>query len=238
MSVPRLFCPDLHEGPVRLPDEEAQHAVASLRLQPGDPVELFDGRGRRADGQVHRAVAYSLEVEAGEITARPFDIPVRITLAVAMPRTHRQGYLVEKCTELGVAAIWPITTERSVTRPKAAAVAKWARRAVEAAKQSNRYWLPGIEAPQPLAASIARRAEFDSAAMAHPGALSSFVGFFAGGSRAGSVIVWIGPEGGWSEAETDEAVAAGVTLTGLGPTILRTETAAVSVCAAVALLGN
>ncbi|MBU0719384.1 MAG: RsmE family RNA methyltransferase, partial [Planctomycetes bacterium] len=65
-----------------------------------------------------------------------------------------------------------------------------------------------------------------------------FASFIAGGSWPGSVIVWIGPEGGWSEAEVDEAVAAGVTLTRLGPTILRTETAAVSVCAAVALLSQ
>ena len=237
MPRARLFCPTLKSGKVRLPEEEAHHAIAALRVKGDDEVELFDGQGGCAVARVVRAERQRLEVEVTAIEQRPFELPCRLTLAVAMPKTHRQGYLIEKCTELGVAAIWPIVAERSVTKPSATARAKWARRAIEAAKQSRRVFIPGIEAPQTFDKTIARIGDFDASALTDAddsaGPLQSFLATL---EQPCSVLAWVGPEGGWTDAERTQAVRAGATLTRLGPTVLRTETAAVAVCAAAAFL--
>ncbi len=239
MPLPRLFCPDLNPGSVTLPPEEARHAVTVLRAAVGDDMELFDGNGGQAGGVITHVGERGLVVEVRQVERRPFELLRRITLAVAMPKTHRQGYLVEKCTELGVAAIWPIITERSVTRPRPAALEKWSRRAVEAAKQSGRSWLPTFTNPQPFRETLARIGEFDAAGMTEVGfGLPLFASFLAARPDASSLLVWVGPEGGWSDAERKQAVGAGAVLTGLGPNVLRTETAAVAVCAAAAMIGD
>jgi 16S rRNA (uracil1498-N3)-methyltransferase len=153
-----------------------------------------------------------------------------------MAKQHRHDYLIEKCTELGAAAIWPIIAERSVTRPRDFAVQKWSRRAIEAAKQAHRAWVPTIAAAQPLDAALARASEFDAAFLADPAldgtpldqALATL-------PAAGSMLVLVGPEGGWSPPELEQARHSGIRTVSLSPTVLRTETAAVAVCAAVAL---
>jgi 16S rRNA (uracil1498-N3)-methyltransferase len=232
MSKNRLHYPDLSLGGNALTGRELHHAVASLRLEAGAKVILFDGAGREGVGRVVRINRRELVVEVADIEQYPFDVPRRVTIAVAMPKAHRQGYLVEKCTELGVAAIWPITTERSVTKPRAAAVERWSQRAVEAAKQAGRRWIPTIEAPMTFAAAAERVGEFDAAALTDAASPSgSLTGFLSGLPASGPVLVWVGPEGGWTDAERDRVRSAGVKAVRLGPTVLRTETAAVAVCA-------
>ena len=130
MQQPRLYCPDLCPGTLELPPEESRHLVSSLRASPGSEVVLFDGAGGEAAGVLQRVDRRRAQVVVGRVTRRPFELAHRLTLAVAMGRAHRQGYLVEKCTELGVAAIWPIVAARSVARPDKDAVARWSRRPV------------------------------------------------------------------------------------------------------------
>ncbi len=142
MSAPRLFVPDLKTGLNIVGAEEAHHAVHALRLATGDAIVVFDGRGNEAGAQVTKASRGELLVEVEDVSGHGFDTPARLTLAVSMPKTHRQGYLIEKCTELGVTAIWPMMTKHTVAKPGQAAVEKWRRRAIEAAKQSGRRWLP------------------------------------------------------------------------------------------------
>jgi 16S rRNA (uracil1498-N3)-methyltransferase len=250
MSPRRLYCSDLKEGLNLLPPEESHHAVSSLRARAGDEFVVFDGRGREASARVERVTRRQTQVVVERITERPFDLLHRITLAVAMTKAHRQGYLIEKCTELGAAAFWPILAERSVVRcvlraprltgrgadPASAAVDKWSRRAVEAAKQSARAWVPTVEAPQTFTQAVARIGEFSAAAIADPDpAGAAFNRFLSHHAPGGSVLVFVGPEGGWSESECREAVGAGAVRIRLSPTVLRSETAAVAVCAAAAL---
>ncbi len=255
MRCARLFCPNLDEGTVELPPEEARHAVGSLRLKGGAEVVLFDGAGGEADGVVARVGRHSVAVEVGAMTVRPFELAHRITLAVAMGRAQRQGYLIEKCTELGVAAIQPVIAERSVTKPGADAVGKWSRRAIEAAKQSGRAWVPVISVPCSFAESLTYASDFDASCVVHPCAVSDvprsderedsvrtgatsnlpFSALLAELPDSPSVLVWVGPEGGWSDEECRQAVDAGAIAASLGPTVLRTETAAIAVCAAAAL---
>ena len=235
MSRCRLFCPTLAKGPVALSKEETHHAITVRRVEQGDEVVLFDGEGREAAAIVAGATRGKLHLEVGRIARRPFELRHRITLAVAMPKARRAAYLVEKCTELGVAAVWPILAKRAVVRPKNVSVRKWSRRAVEAAKQSCRAWVPTIAAVQTLDESCRRLAEFDAAGVAVPDdAAEPFISFIARLEESSVVLVWIGPEGGWSAAERDRLIDAGARTIKLSPTVLRTETAAIAVCAAAA----
>jgi len=236
MSELRLYCPHLVEGSFALPADESHHAITVLRVKPGQEVALMDGVGCEAVGKVESVHAGRLTVNVGALRRRPFDLSRRLTLAVAMPKAHRQGYLIEKCTELGVAAIWPIIADHSVTRPKKAAVEKWTRRAVEAAKQSRRAWIPEINEPQSFGEAIGRADKFDAAGLADAGAAAiGMTAFLVGVPEDRSLIVAVGPEGGWSDAERKSALEVGAVPIALGPTILRTETAAIAVCAAVAM---
>ncbi len=234
----RLFCPDLSEGAVVLPPEESHHAVASLRAKPGREVVLFDGFGGEGVGRIAQINGRQVRVDVAEVTRRPFELPHKVTLAVAMVKAHRQGYLIEKCTELGAAAIWPIIADRSVSKPTEAARKKWVRRAIEAAKQAERSWMPKIAPPQTFSQSVERIGEFDASSITHidPSA-KPFWTFLVSQADGSSILVWVGPEGGWSDDERGLALQAGATLTTLGPTVLRTETAAVAVCAAASMCG-
>lgn len=235
----RLFCPALDKGLNLLSPEESHHAVASLRAKPGETVSLFDGRGRDAVGQITRIHRRRLEVNVVRFDERPFDLRWKLTLAVAMGRAHRQGYLIEKCTELGVAAVWPVITKRSVSKPDAGAVEKWTRRAVEAAKQSGRSWVPDIASPQQFDTVVNRIGEFTASAFTHPDSdLARFDTFLTAQPAESCILTWVGPEGGWTDAEREQLAQSGAVPTTLAPTVLRTETAAVAVMATTALLST
>ena len=239
MPTKRLFCGEIGDGSVTLSAEESHHAISVLRVKPEEEVILFNGAGRQAVGVVTGVRRRRLEAMVTKITDRPFDLPRRLTVAVAMPKAARQGYLIEKCTELGAAAIWPISTDRSVVGAKAGTVEKWARRAREACKQSRRTWMPTIEKPRSFRECLDRIPEFDAAGFADANPCGKpFAGLLAGVPHDGSLLVCVGPEGGWSDRERESAVAAGAVPVDLGPTVLRTETAAIAVCAAVAMSGT
>jgi len=144
----RLFSPHLASGSVTLPPQESYHAITVLRSKPGQEIVLFDGAGREGRGRVVNIDRRRLVVEVDSVVNRPFLLAHKITLAVAMGRIHRQGYLIEKCTELGVAAIWPIRAKRSVSVPDRKSTEKLTRRSIEAAKQAGRAWLPELSVPQ------------------------------------------------------------------------------------------
>ena len=236
MRCHRLYCPTLGTGIVALPAEEAHHAAHSLRVAIGQPVVLFDGLGREGAGVIEHVGRRELRVEVDAVVERSFEFAIRLTLAVAVPKTPRQGFLVEKCTELGVAELWPLITDRGVVKGGDAGVRKWSRRAVEAAKQSGRAWLPSIGESRSLRECLALRRHFDAAYLADTdGAHRPIVQALEGGTDHGTLLICVGPEGGWSDSERQDAAEHGVEPVTLGPTTLRTETAAIAACAAVAL---
>ena len=200
-------------------------------------VVLFDGVGREASGTITRADRRAMKVEVDEITLYPLELSRRLTIAVAMPKAPRQGYLIEKCTELGVEAIWPIITQRSVVKPTAASVVKWSRRAIEAAKQSNRSWVPRIEPPFSFDDCMEKSAQFDACTILDPDpSHRPFFDFLIAKGMNSTILAAIGPEGGWTEQERQRATEAAAVCTSLAPTVLRSETAAVAVCAVASAL--
>jgi 16S rRNA (uracil1498-N3)-methyltransferase len=231
MSLPRFFIDDLQPGIVTLSQREGRHLQHARRLHPGDEVVLFNGRGDEGFGALSATAGSRkgpLEVEIRALRHRPRPIP-HLTLAVALPKGPRQDWLIEKCTELGVAAIQPIITRRSIAQASAHRLTRWRQTAIEAAKQSGQAWLPELLDPLDFPDALARASGQTHVLIASATARAS-ASSLPGTER---VIVFIGPEGDWTPDELRIAELSGAGMLSLGPNTLRVETAAVAVAAIV-----
>jgi len=231
----RFYCPELSIGIVSLPPEEVHHGLTVLRIHKGDVVTLFNGTGTEADGSVIEVSRKSAQVRVEALRMREFEFSTRLTLAVAMIRGHRQDYMIEKCTELGVFAFQPLTTHRGIVKSTGGAVDKWRRRAIEAAKQSKRAWVPMIHEPASLHEALSRVHDFEFAAVGDPGPTATPLSSALAAKNTDPAIVFIGPEGGWTNEERAMFAASSIQCVGLSPTVLRTETAAIAASAIVAI---
>ena len=230
-----MYHEGLTSGPCRLSVEESHHLCHVLRVSAGARVLLFDGAGREAQGTLVRRDRHGAVVEVDEIAERSFDLSMRLTLAVAPSKQRRQGYLIEKCTEIGVFAIWPLATERGSAHAGASAIERWRRRAIEACKQSRRAWVPRIENGQTIEQVLSRRDAFGACAICDVDPSGEPWGtFLLRQCDINDVLLLIGPEGGWTDRERALAHEAGLRGILLAPTTLRTETAAVAACAIAA----
>jgi 16S rRNA (uracil1498-N3)-methyltransferase len=215
-SAAHVFVDDL-VAPV-LSDGDAHHLATVLRLRDGEVVTVGDGHGAwrectfRAGGR--------LEV-VGDVESSAVPSP-RITVGFAIPKGDRPEWIVQKLTEIGVDAIVPFRSSRSVVRWDAARAARNTERlrrvAVEASMQSRRTFLPAVAAPTTFDELTGEGAASPRVVLAVPGAPAPTAGMLDGASE---LVVLIGPEGGWSAEEA----AAGDCRVGLGANVLRTETA-------------
>jgi 16S rRNA (uracil1498-N3)-methyltransferase len=223
----RFFCPDLTTGPgLHLDESEAHHLAHVLRYQVGDEVQVFDGRGRSAPARVTSVKKRDVLLEpAGPIEVDP-PSRLRIVLGVAAPKGDRLRWLVEKATEIGVDTLIPLICERSVVEPGETRRAKLEQTVIAACKQCGRNSLMMIGEPQ-------RLSEFLSGA-----ASARLIADVAGTpirrwkddlqtSRLDEIRCAIGPEGGFTPAELQEARRQDVVAVSLAPAILRVETAAI-----------
>ncbi len=210
---------------VPLRAEEAKHARVR-RLGVGDRVALFDGAGR---SYVARVESLSREGAVVRITEalpeRDGESPLALTLAVAALNADRFDWVVEKATELGVARIQPFTSTHTHARPSRDRQARWHQIALGAAKQCGRSSAPAIAAPVDFAAVLALPAAA-RLLFAEGGGDTSLASI--GLAAPPSLLAIVGAEGGFSADELAAAGAAGCHLVGLGPRILRAETAALT----------
>jgi 16S rRNA (uracil1498-N3)-methyltransferase len=241
----RLFS-DLPLEPGReavLPGSAAAHAVRVLRLRPGDAVTLFNGNGHEYRATLVAAGARELRAAVQSVASPARESPLRVTLLQAIARGEKMDWIIQKATELGVARIVPVATERSEVKLDASRAGKrlehWRAVVIAACEQCGRNPLPRIDAPVSLAAWLDANPIPPSATrwMLEP----------EGALRARDLQVpvpaelelAVGPEGGFGE--TDLATLRGHAFRGLtlGPRILRTETAGVAAIAALqALYGD
>jgi 16S rRNA (uracil1498-N3)-methyltransferase len=206
-----------------------------LRAVDGDEVVVADSSGKRFAGVValhERSVRVRLEAEL-ETPAAP---ALSIVLAQGLPKGQKMEFVVEKATELGVARIVPFASERTAgDSARTGKVERWRRIAKSAAEQCGRHDVPQIEEPLAFDALLERIARAPLALvpweLADPQPLHARLPALIDGQR--EVLVAIGPEGGFSDAETQAARAAGAHVISLGRRILRTETAGLVVTAAL-----
>jgi len=221
---------------VELPRETASHVAKVLRARAGDPLILFNGDGREFDGVIEAVRGSRVSAAVGEGRSVDRESPLAITLVQCVPRGDRMDFIVQKATELGVARIVPVLSQRSVVRlDPAQAQAKalhWRAVAVSACEQCGRNRLPGIEVAQPLlnylgeAAPSGPRFVFEPDAAPRPRAVAPDAAGETAACPAAHVAV--GPEGGFAPDELEAFRVAGYSRVGLGPRILRAETAAIA----------
>ena len=206
--------------------EEMHHAVRVVRIREGEEVELFDGGGKAARGIVTAVESHQLVVNVLTIIdAR--ESPLSITLAMSIIALDKFELVLQKATEVGVRSIVPIVSERVEIRPERyrGKQGRWEKIIFEAVKQSGRARTPQLESPLPFNDAIARpgtKIVFDADDLAT---------WQPGNPAPTSLILFVGPEGGFSQAEIEAAVKHGAHIQTLGPRRLRAETAAIVACA-------
>jgi len=213
----------------------AAHITRVLRLGAGDPVTVFNGDGSDYASRIVVQRGAKVVVEVLErLPARP-ESPLSIALVQGIARTERMDLIVQKATELGVVAIQPVLTTRSVVRldGKTAErkLAHWRGIAIAASEQCGRARLTAIAAPLSLSEWLARPATPTLRRLQL--AVDAAESLVSAATGAGVIELLIGPEGGLDDGERQAAALAGYRASSLGPRVLRTETAAV---AAVAVL--
>lgn len=231
--------PLLPHGLAPLPAEVAHLVRHVLRMRPGERLRLFDGSGREIEAEI--IAAREREVVVAPIVELPPEPPVPVIhLYPALIRPHRFEWLLEKATELGVACVQPVVSERCQVRAEelgAAKAARWRRIMVEAAEQCGRRDVPELASPLPFREALACASgaillpwEAERAAAPALGEALRAAGPNVGSARC-PVAMFIGPEGGFSPAEVAAARARGALTVSLGPRVLRAETAAVAALA-------
>ena len=246
----RLFCPTPLRGGevIDLPPAVAHHASRVLRLHEGDTVTLFNGEGGEFEARLTRIESRLVSAAVGMHHAVERESPLKVTLLQGLAGAERMDYVIQKAVEMGVAAIAPVTTARSVTRLDPARASKraehWRSVIVASCEQCGRNRLPllhplcdfdaALRSPDPAEPGAASAAVLSL--VLSPGEGSSLTAF---DRPSGAIRLLIGPEGGLSPDELAAAQRAGFLIARLGPRVLRTETAGVAVLAAMnALWGD
>jgi 16S rRNA (uracil1498-N3)-methyltransferase len=212
---------------VTVTGDEFHHSIRVVRARVGEEIELFDAAGNMAKGIIESIERDQAIVRVGDVIPSR-ESPLAIHLAMAIIQLEKFELVLQKATELGVASIIPLITDRIELRPERYAnkAERWNRIVFEAVKQSGRSVIPKIESPTTFDEVIKRDGtkivfdtETENRATAQP---------------RNRVTAMIGPEGGWSERELELARAHNCAIERLGPRRLRAETAAIVATALIA----
>lgn len=235
MRMTRVFveAPLSAGSTVPLPESAAGHLLRVLRLGVGDACVLFNGDGFDYPARIVAAGKRDASVELGMPHAPGNESPLRIILLQAVARGEKMDWIVQKATELGVDAIMPVLSERSEVKLEGERaekrIAHWRSVAASACEQSGRARLPTISAPQRLADALAALPDAAHRRVLDPDAEAVPLHIQA----PASVVLAIGPEGGWSPRDLTQLRDAGFGGLRLGPRVLRTETAGIAAIAAL-----
>lgn len=238
MNSPRFYCrealsPGAH---VELPEPVARHAVRVLRLPPGAPVVLFDGRGGEYPARIERIERDRVYAELAAWQEIERESPLAVTLVQALQAGDKMDFTIQKAVELGVRGIVPVESRRSVLRLSgeraAKRVAHWQGVVASACEQCGRNQVPLVAPLEKLENWLARPAGGVLRLMLAPDAGQTLADI----EPAGAVQLLIGAEGGLDPQEMIAAQQAGFQAVRLGPRVLRTETAGLAALAALQAL--
>jgi 16S rRNA (uracil1498-N3)-methyltransferase len=217
-----------------LGSDAAHHVLKVLRLRVGDPLVVFDGHGNEFAAEIEACAHSRVRVRVLEPRPAVGESPLRITLVQAVSRTDRMDWTLQKATELGVHAIVPVLSARSVVKLDGEQARRklehWRAIVVNACEQCARSTLPIVREPEPLASYLIRPRLSRRSIVLEPAGADELA---AAPGGDGDLELLIGPEGGFESAELELAQRSGFTALRLGPRVLRTETAGV---AAIAIL--
>lgn len=233
MRIPRLYTAQaLDSGtPLSLEPEPSHHLTRALRMGQGDALVLFNGTGGEYPATITGMGKKQVEVLTGELREGDNESPLHIHLGIALSRGDRMDWVMQKSTELGVAAITPLFTEHTGVKLAGERAEKkirhWRQVVISACEQCGRNRLPAVHAPQQiddwLTSTVA-----DRKLVLHHRA-ENFPDQEDPGPE--SIALLVGPEGGLSDQEIGSAESAGFSSLRLGPRVLRTETAPLSALA-------
>ncbi|MBD2312810.1 16S rRNA (uracil(1498)-N(3))-methyltransferase [Desertifilum sp. FACHB-1129] len=222
MSLQRLaIAPtQLQNEQVSLSASQQHYLRRVLRLQTGDRIILLNGQGQ--------AWLAALQEGATATILEPYilqtELPLDVSLILALPKNGFDD-VVRACTELGVSCMIPVISDRSLLKPSPQKLERWRRIATEAAEQSERQTIPPILEPIPFAKSLASSPDARSFIAVARGTWPHLLTAVAADSSPSAIQIAIGPEGGWSAAEVEMAIATGFQPVTLGSRILRAITA-------------
>ncbi len=243
MVIPRFFCPlplgdiPLHQA-WSVPNEVVKH-IQVRRLQPPEPIVLWDGQGGQYLAKIIRMGRHEVHVEIDGHDTWECELPREIHWAFACLASDRTDFLIEKATELGVQALWPIYTDHS-SGPWSSEVAckkqaQWQAQAITACTQCGRNRFPQVHSPLPLFDAWPLwqakglwcfHLSLGSTAMTWSQVQTQFETLFAQSGQSSLALCGLsGPEGGFSQAEDTWLIAQGSQAVNLGPRVLRAETA-------------
>ena len=219
---------------LRLEGPAAVHVTRVLRLGTGDAVTLFNGDGSDYPARISGLGRGAVDAEVTDVVAARAESPLPVTLVQGIARGERMDFVLQKATELGVAAILPVATARSVVRldddGRVRRLAHWRGVTIAACEQCGRARVPAIAEPRGFTSWLAETPRSPTRLLLSPDADVPLADA-ARGTTALELLV--GPEGGLEDEERGAALAAGFRACRLGPRVLRSETAAI---AAIAVL--
>jgi 16S rRNA (uracil1498-N3)-methyltransferase len=239
MSIPRFHVsiPLTVPGTLDLPESVAHHALRVLRLHSGDAVTLFNGKGGEYAARITATGKHDVTVAIERHDPVERESPLPVTLVQAVSSGDRMDLTIQKAVELGVSRIVPVESERCVVRLKGERAEKraahWRQVVISACEQCGRNRIPEVRMIAPLDVWLAAEADGAQRWMLLPGADTALRDLPR--SRK-PVELLVGPEGGLTDTEAEAARRAGYQPVRLGPRVLRTETAAPALLAALQAL--
>ena len=223
---------------IELPENAANHLARVLRLEVGDTSVLFNGDGHDYPARLIEVGKRMVRVEVGTGIVINNESALRLLLLQGVARGEKMDLILQKATELGVASLHPLYSQRSEVRLDGARadkrLAHWRGVVVSACEQSGRARVPDVAMPLPLAQALAQLPDGGLRLILSPDADASLLRLALDPTQ--SVFLAVGPEGGWSPQDLEQLVAAGFTGVRLGPRVLRTETAGLAAIAALQVL--
>lgn len=236
MATPRFYHPDalLPGHPATLTSNAAAHASRALRLQAGDEVVLFNGDGNNYYGKLSAISKQAVTADILHAVTCDTESPLYITLVQAISSGDRMDFTIQKAVEMGVAAIQPVASQRSIVKLSGDRAEKrrehWQNVVISACEQSGRATIPTVAMPLGLQDWLAQKHDANTLITLAPDAPVTLPQIPAPGHR---IHLLIGPEGGLTDDEIRIAAQYGYTTVRMGPRILRTETAALAAIASM-----
>ncbi len=234
--MPRFFIDYVPEEKTVITGEDARHIACSLRMQPGESLILCDSIGTDYNCEIEHVAQDEVAVRVLSFCRTVAEPSVKVTVYQGLPKADKMENIVQKAVETGAVRIVPVMTARCVSKPDEKSsvkkIVRWQKIAEEAAKQSGRGIIPQVGAMTGFKAAVREAAD------------GEIILFFEGGGQSignlvnkdtGNLSIFIGPEGGFEQAEVDYALQNGGKAGTLGARILRTETAPIAALAAIML---